>query len=255
MSGCPDWTDRLQALVDGELDAMNAAEVEAHVAGCSACADAYASALALRTALRGEGVRTAAPDRLHARLDAALEAATARRIRPGLRVRERAAWSVAGAGLAIAACAVLAVGIAPTWQAASLERELVAGHVRSEMARHLTDVATSDQHVVKPWFDGKVDFAPPVIDLADQGFPIVGGRLDYIGERTVAALVYRRGRHVINLFVWPDRAPIGPAEAHPAGGYTLVHWSRGGMTFWAVSDVNEADLRAFQRLLEARLPA
>ncbi|HLI67565.1 MAG TPA: zf-HC2 domain-containing protein [Caulobacteraceae bacterium] len=255
MNGCPEWADRLQALVDGELDASHAMEVEAHIAGCGACAEARTALLDLRAALRSEGVRAVAPRRLMARLDAAVHASTERPARRVFPVRERAAWSVAGAGLAIAACAVLAIGVAPSWQTASLERDLVAGHIRSEMAQHLTDVQTSDQHVVKPWFDGKVDFAPPVIDLADQGFPIVGGRLDYIDQRTVAALVYRRGRHIINLFVWPDRAPIGPPEAHPPGGYTLVHWARGGMTFWAVSDVNEADLRAFQRLLEARMPS
>jgi anti-sigma factor RsiW len=256
MSGCPDWRERLQGLIDGELDAAHAAEVEAHLAGCAACSEAHADGLALRAALRGEGVRVAPPDRLAARLDAAVQAAVAPAARPagGWRRLDRALWSFGGAGLALAACAVLAVALAPALQTAQLEQELVAGHVRSQLVGHLTDVVTSDQHVVKPWFGGKLDFSPPVIDLTDQGFPIVGGRLDYIGKRTVAAIVYRRGRHVINLFVWPGRADLGPAEARPGDGYTLLHWTRGGMTFWAVSDVNEKDLLAFRQLLESRTP-
>jgi anti-sigma factor RsiW len=257
MNDCPDWQDRVQGLIDHELDATHAAEVEAHVAGCAACTEAYARALDLRTALRGEGVRVRAPDRLAVRLDAAVRAATAPASKPraGPRRYDWALWGSSGGGLVLAACAVLAIVVTPMLRTAELEQELVAGHVRSQLAGHLIDVVTSDQHVVKPWFGGKIDFSPPVVDLADQGFPIVGGRLDYIGKRTVAAIVYRRGRHVINLFVWPGRPDLGPAEAKPGDGYTLLHWTRGGMTFWAVSDVNDKDLHAFEGLLQDRTPA
>jgi anti-sigma factor RsiW len=260
VTGCPNWQERLQGLIDGELDAAHAAEVEAHVADCVACSEAYADALKLRTALRGEGVRTGAPAGLAARLEAMVQAAEAPpapvvSLSGRARRRDGMLWGFGGAGLALAACAVLAVAIVPEMQTASLEQELVAGHVRSQLVGHLTDVVTSDQHVVKPWFGGKIDFSPPVIDLTDQGFPIVGGRLDYIGKRTVAAIVYRRGRHVINLFVWPGQGDLGPAEAKPGDGYTLLHWTRGGMTFWAVSDVNEKDLQTFRQLLQARTPA
>ncbi len=216
-------------------------------------------ALALRAQLRGEGVRAKAPDRLLARLDAAVSAATtpvpARRRAPVGRL-ERAFWGLGGAGAAIAACAVLAVMAVPALQTADLEHQLVASHVRSQLVPgRLIDVATSDKHVVKPWFGGKIDFSPPVIDLAPQGFPIVGGRLDYVGGRTVAAVVYQRGRHVINLFVWPDGKSLGPDEAKLGDGYTLLHWTKGGMTLWAVSDVAEPDLKTFRRLIEARTPA
>ena len=256
MTACTDWEISVQALVDGELDAAHAAEVEAHVAGCPACARPRDDALALRTALRSAGIRAQASDRLLTRLDAAVSAASEPvRMRRRPRRLERVFWGFGGAGAAIAACAVLAVVAVPAMQTADLEHQVVASHVRSQLAGHLIDVATSDQHVVKPWFGGKVDFAPPVIDLTDQGFPMVGGRLDYIGKRTVAAVVYRRGLHVINLFMWPDGPAHGPQEATPGDGYTLLHWTRAGMTYWAVSDVNEADLRTFCRLLQSRTAA
>jgi anti-sigma factor RsiW len=257
MTGCPDWRVRLQGLIDGELDATHSAEVEAHLADCEACTEAYESALQVRSALRADGVRAVAPAGLLARLDAAVEAAVVKPANApsGWRRLDRALWGAGGAGLALAACAVLALAVIPAFRTAELEQELVAGHVRSQLVGHLTDVVTSDEHVVKPWFGGKLDFSPPVIDLVAQGFPLVGGRLDYIDKRTVAAIVYRRGRHVINLFVWPGAADLAPAESKPGDGYTLLHWTRGGMTFWAVSDVNEADLKAFQQLLEARTPA
>jgi anti-sigma factor RsiW len=255
MNACVDWTDRLQGLIDGELDATHAAEVEAHVATCAACTEAHDNALGLRRTLRAEHARAVAPDRLLARLDAAVIAATEPvRTRAVVRPRERVFWAFSGAGAALAACATLVLIAVPAVQTADLEHELVASHVRSQLAGHLIDVATSDQHVVKPWFGGKTDFSPPVIDLADQGYPIVGGRLDYVDGRTVAAIVYRRGRHVINLFVWPDSRPLGPGEAKPGDGYTLLHWTRAGMTLWAVSDVNEADLKTFRQLIQARTP-
>jgi anti-sigma factor RsiW len=127
----------------------------------------------------------------------------------------------------------------------------VAAQVRSLQAQHLMDVATSDRHTVKPWFNGKIDFAPPVVDLADQGFPLAGGRLDYVHEHAAAALVYRRRAHVINLFIWPGAAPEEP-QVTRREGYSLIRWGHDGLTYWAVSDIDTADLQGFQKLYVAR---
>jgi anti-sigma factor RsiW len=132
-----------------------------------------------------------------------------------------------------------------------LATQLIASHVRSLMANHLTDVASSDQHTVKPWLDAKLDFAPAVVDLSSEGFPLIGGRLDYLDNRAVAALIYQRRKHFINLFVWPA-APneTGTPKTITRQGYQLLHWVDSDFNYWAVSDVNETDLQAFKQVFE-----
>jgi anti-sigma factor RsiW len=147
-------------------------------------------------------------------------------------------------GLGAACAAVLALLLLTPAMPPGLTDQIVAGHVRALQPGHLQDVASEDRHTVKPWFDGRLDFAPPVKDLAAARFPLTGGRLDYLDGRPVAALVYQRDKHVINLFVWPG-AGDGPPQTAERQGYNIVHWSQGGMNFWAVSDVELSQLKEF----------
>jgi anti-sigma factor RsiW len=251
---CPEMETLLHGMLDGELDAVNAVRFEKHVATCTACAAEYARQKELAAALRRPALRYRAPEHLRARIAAATvgtavrppQAATGwRRAMADRLTRWR--WGAGGFILALAASLLLFV-VTPEGND-SLQQELIAGHVRSLLATHLTDVTTSDQHTVKPWFNSKLDAAPPVVDLAGQGFPLVGGRLDYIDNRVVAALVYKRREHVINLFVWPapDEKDSEPQTASQRG-YNLLHWVRSGLAFWAVSDLNPTELRTFESL-------
>jgi len=159
-------------------------------------------------------------------------------------------WGIPIAGTALIAFLLATSSIGPSVDD-RLAQQVTASHLRSLMANHLTDMVSSDQHTVKPWFAGKIDFAPPVKDLAAQGFPLVGGRLDYLQDRPVAALVYQRNQHKINLFIWPATRTSNTTQK-PAvrQGYNLIHWNESGMTFWAVSDLNPAELREFVGLLK-----
>jgi anti-sigma factor RsiW len=178
---------------------------------------------------------------------------------PGLLDRVRASWGRwLPLGASFACGALLAVS-AVTYRGAEtdedqIEQQVVASHVRSLMASHLTDVASTDQHTVKPWFTGKLDYAPPVVDLAQQGFPLVGGRLDYVKDRPVAALVYRRRGHTINVFVLPTRE-AQPSASSPAvhHGYQLAQWEAAGMHFWAVSDIGTEEMRTFVAAMKAAI--
>ena len=243
MSACPDKELLLHALADGELDAGNVLALEAHVATCAGCAAELAAIREVKAQLKVAPLAYAAPQSLLDRLDEALTAAEAPPAparRRGLRAET---WVLSGTGAAIAASLALLAFI-PT--GASLELQLADAQARSLEATHLVDVETSDRHTVKPWFNGKIDFAPPVVDLAAQGYPLVGGRLDRIDGKRVAALVFHRQAHVINLFIWPGDAPAAPLMQQK-NGYNLVRWGQGGLVFWAVSDCDPEALTGFQK--------
>jgi anti-sigma factor RsiW len=212
--------------------------------------------------IRREGVRhapsAALAERIRADLQEGLQATPARPPRPSAPARWLQAIALFGAGAATAWGLALALLVAPVLDATG--DAVTDSHVRSLMGAHLADVASTDQHTVKPWFAGKLDFSPPVIDLAAEGIPLTGGRLDYIDGRPTAALVYRSGPHVINLFVWPagDAKPQAP-QLLMKRGYNLVHWTQAGMQAWAVSDLNAAELKSFadrasQRMATAAPP-
>ncbi|HZC38581.1 MAG TPA: zf-HC2 domain-containing protein [Sphingomicrobium sp.] len=246
MSACPDQMMLLGGLLDGELDAANTALVEAHVARCSGCREELERQQAVRNLIASGGVRHSAPQSLRQRVAAAIpELSPAPRRAPN-RVL---GWLPPAAGGALAASLAMLLLVQPPSQAA-LEQQLISSHVRSLQPGHLTDVQTTNQHIVKPWFNGKIDFSPPVPELADQGFPLAGGRLDSIDGKTVAAIVYHRRLHTVNLFVWPGAS--GPIKTSTEEGFEISEWSENGLRFAAVSDIPPQELAQFEQVFRAR---
>jgi anti-sigma factor (TIGR02949 family) len=230
----------LQAYVDRELDPGSTRIIGDHLDGCEQCRRKLAEQQAL-----GRVVRTApyytAPEHLRARIAAQTTRSAA--------TRRLVTWAAAAA-LVISIGGGLTLVRTATGRGDAIVEEVVDGHVRSLMADHLFDVRSTDQHTVKPWFLGKLDFSPTVVDLAAIDFPLVGGRLDYLSGRPVAALVYQRRQHTINVFVSPvEGAPSAAVEARTVRGFHVRHWSRNGMSFWAVSDLNDGELTDFVRAM------
>lgn len=233
----PNFEAQLDAYLDGELEAADARELEAHIAQCSECAQFRDRRLALRAAIKAQLPALTAPDVLR------------QRILPKRRL------SIGWRPLAVAASlAVVAVG---GWElgfqsaaAELLTDAVLTSHIRSLMPGHLIDVQSSDQHTVKPWFNGKLDYSPPVDDFAGRGYPLLGGRLEYIDGRSVAALVYGRRQHMINVLLWPrSRGTAGPS-AQTRQGYHVLHWTTRDYSYWVVSDLGLAELQDFTGLLQ-----
>jgi anti-sigma factor RsiW len=281
---CNDAKTLIHAYVDGELGFESALEIERHLELCADCTRERAALAALSAALGDPALRFAAPQELRRRVGAALAGeAVAAAAGPATTTRAPSAraswwrewfaggagttgsyagWAVAGAALATLALVVLN-GSPGIWrpfgkgamfgsaaQADVVAREVLTSHLRSLMPGHLMDVVSTDQHTVKPWFDGRIDFSPPVNDFADDGFRLIGGRLDYLDGRPVAALVYQRRKHIVNVFVWPAAdGSQSPVESTAHDGYNLLHWRRGGMNYWMASDLNAQEMGAFARLL------
>jgi mycothiol system anti-sigma-R factor len=272
---CEEATKLMDGYLDGELDPMTSQKIEQHLRDCRKCEQAYEAHTALAHAISRGAPYYKAPAELRQRVQSSLRDAV------GVRASRSAArenhasltsrWAkrrpvlpeIPWNWLALAAAIILAAIIAssflprlrPPTSDQFLATQLIASHVRSLMADHLTDVASSDQHTVKPWLDTKLDFAPPVVDLSSEGFPLIGGRLDYLDNRPVAALVYGRRKHFINLFVWPAASDEAKApKTITREGYQLLHWADSDFNYWAVSDVNVNDIQLFKQQFETRTP-
>ena len=251
---CQRAEELIHGYLDGELDLVRSLEVEQHIHECEVCARTYSNQTALRSSLKNDSLYYTAPEKLKKRIQSSL------RKEARSKMSERTfgwRWLAVGASLAF----MLLIGVV-VWRLVPgsigpsgdelLAQEVVSDHVRSlQMPGHLTDVLSSDQHTVKPWFDGKVDFAPPVRDFASQDFRLYGGRLGYLNNRPVAALTYQHRLHYINLFIWPaEQAGSTDQVAIQRQGYNLIHWSGSGMNFWAISDLNSVELREFAHLVQ-----
>jgi anti-sigma factor RsiW len=243
---CREVEGLLGAYLDGQLEPPVSASVREHVDACAACRRRLANLESI-----GRMVRRApyyqAPETLRARLTPARPRPTA--------TSHLLAWAAAAVMVASLTGSIVlvrsstrAVRVEPV---DAIAQEIVSSHVRALMGEHLFDVRSTDQHTVKPWFLGKLDFSPPVTDLAQAGFPLTGGRLDYVAGRPVAALVYTRRQHTINVFVWPEASDaVRSSDTRAIRGFHVRHWTRGGMSYWAVSDVNDADLDQFVHALQ-----
>jgi len=251
---CQECRDYIDPYFDSELDAGDAIRVQQHLGDCPECRQLLRSRTALRALLGDPRVKFEVPETLPGKIRSKILSLVDTK-RERFARKYSALWIYAP--LALAAAVTLLFGLLflnktgrfDRLKAPSLVDEVVAGHVRSMLAAHLLDIPSTDQHTVKPWFDGKLKFAPPVQDFADHGFRLVGGRLDYLDGQEVAALVYQRNKHIINVFLWPAEPGVnGSPRSFSRNGYNVVCWTRDGFDWWAVSDVNAADLEGFADL-------
>jgi anti-sigma factor RsiW len=268
---CEEATKLMDGYLDGELDPITSQTIEQHLRECRNCEQAYKTHGSLIRALGNAAPYYKAPAELRERIQASLREEIAERpvrnvapdrqpLFPGRQPEPRTilwetSWNWLALAAAIVLAAIIALTLVPRLQRPEADQflatQLIASHVRSLMANHLTDVASSDQHTVKPWLDVKLDFAAPVVDLSGEGFPLLGGRLDYLDNRPVAALIYQRRKHFINLFVWPVEANATKGtETISRQGYQLLHWVNSDFNYWAVSDVNANDLQTFKQQFE-----
>src|SRR6266404_3054199 len=272
---CEEATRLKDGYLDGELDPIASQTIEQHLRECDKCDQAYKAHALLIRSISDKTPYYKAPAGLRERIQSSLleeiaersPRSVSREISSLFRSKqsERRAipfgtqWNWLALAAAVVLAAIIAFNLAPRLQRPGADQvlatQLIASHVRSLMANHLTDVASSDQHTVKPWLDTKLDFAPVVADLTSDGFPLVGGRLDYLDNRPVAALVYQRRKHFINLFVWPaESGSTGADKRITRQGYQLLHWVDSDFNYWAVSDVSDNDLQAFKQVFEKQLP-
>jgi anti-sigma factor RsiW len=259
---CDDNSLLLHGYLDGELDLVRTLEIEEHLETCPDCAQQLWSQQTLRKAFRSASLYERAPSGLAVRVRASISQEGTREVRATsqptpitMPAPKRQTWNWLAVAAAIMLMALLTWRILPGTENRGksdlIAQELVGSHIRSLQPGHLFDVQSTDQHTVKPWFDGKLDFSPPVRDLTGEGFPLIGGRLDYVDHRAVAALVYQRHQHLINVFIWPaDRQTNNNLHSESNQGYNVVFWEHGGMYLCAVSDLSTNELQQFAQLLE-----
>jgi|HubBroStandDraft_6_1064221.scaffolds.fasta_scaffold690580_2 anti-sigma factor RsiW len=245
----------VHALLDGELDAGHARELEAHLETCPPCAARLVSFRDLRQAMAAADLRMAAPTALRQRVENALPSPVLRR--PVPRQPSRRGF-LSGFAFGTALSAVAAAGVVVTVFRSERDQvilgDIVSAHLRSLHGDHLTDVLSTDQHTVKPWFNGRLDLAPPVVDLTAKGFTLLGGRLEYVDGKPAAAIVYRRRTHVINLFVMQGTgAALQEARMETVRGFNVYRWRESGLNAIAISDLNAEELHDFCTEFEAGL--
>ncbi len=246
---CWEIQEHMDGYLDHELDPVRSFDIQRHLDRCLDCSRLHRNRMEMRAALRDDALRYRAPDSLRQAVAAAIANDTAAPPRPAIAqqasaqpsARRGRRWIWTTASIAAAAAFAVLVWIRPSEN--PVEHDVFQSHLRSLMADHLTDVVSTDQHTVKPWFAGKLDFSPPVKTLDAQGFILAGGRLDYIGGRPVAALVYRRRLHVINVFIWPSGSSGDLEKESSRQGYNIIRRIHGGTEYWLISDVEPGDLR------------
>lgn len=247
---CQEAQKLLDAYADGELDLVNTLEIERHIQDCQACSRAYQNQGVLRRAFKTGLLYHEMPPNLRRRVQSALTKTE------GIGLFSRlSTWRWQGAGVALAFAAIILLIVVPMVNNPSAEellaQEIISSHVRSLMPGHLTDVVSTDQHTVKPWFEGKLDFSPQVPDLASKGFTLIGGRLDYAGNKPVAALVYQRRKHFINLYIWVSESSQSQSgKSWTRQGYNLVRWTTSDMMYWAVSNIGMPELKEFAEAVQ-----
>ncbi len=252
---CDEVRPRLDSYLDGELADAERSDLRDHIEGCAGCGPEMAALERLRAGIRRAAPVYRAPETLRSQLRFALRreaAASAPAALRGPGPTMTSYWLAYAASILIA----VAVGSGGTWlitaerQENAIAGEVIDSHLRSLLGTHLTDVPSSDKHTVKPWFAGRTDLSPPGVDLAAEGFPLIGGRLDLIQGKPVPALVYRAGKHIVNVFVLPAR-PGDRGETVTRRGYALRHWNEGDLGYWAVSDASSDEFAKFESSFRA----